>query len=130
MAVQAVVITKANPDDYNNHVATWGLPGTPLANGDSGAPIMMPGSADRSYQVTGTFGAGGSVQMEGSNDVVALGAVPTNWFLLSTPQGTTSARTTAGIIQIEEATLWVRPRVTVGDGTTSLSVNLFLKKVA
>lgn len=126
MATRVVLITKATPEDYNNHVAVW----AGLLNGDDGAPIQMSSSADRSVQYIGTFGAGGSIQLEGSNDVVALGAVPANWFLLSTPQGTTGAKTAAGIVQIEEATLWVRPRVTAGDGTTSLQASLFLKKVA
>ena len=126
MATRVVVITPSTPEDYNNHVAVW----AGLLNGDDGAPIKMPGSADRSVQYTGTFGAGGSIQLEGSNDVVAVGSVPANWFLLSNPQGTTGAKTAAGIVQIEEATAWVRPRVTAGDGTTALQANLFLKKVA
>lgn len=126
MATRLAVITPATPEDFNNHVASW----AGLLNGDDGTPLLMAGSQDRSVQFTGVFGAGGSVQLEGSNDVVPRGSFPTNWFLLSTPQGTTGAKTVAGIVQIEEATLWVRPRVTAGDGTTNIQANLFLKKVA
>lgn len=126
MATRVPVVTPATPDDQSNHVAVW----AGLLNGDDGTPIKMASSQDRCVQYTGVFGAGGSIQLEGSNDVVAVGAFPTNWFLLSTPQGTTGAKTAAGIVQIEEATLWVRPRVTAGDGTTSLQANLFMKKVA
>lgn len=126
MATRAVLITPATPEDQNNHVAVW----TGLLNGDDGAAVKMAGSQDRSVQYVGTFGAGGSIQLEGSNDVTANGVAPINWFLLSTPQGTTGAKTAAGVVQIEEATLWVRPRVTAGDGTTSLTASLFMKKVA
>lgn len=126
MATRAVTITPATPDDQSAHVAVW----AGLLNGDDGAPVKMASSQDRSVQYNGTFGAGGSIQLEGSNDVVANGSVPTNWFLLNTPQGTTGAKTANGIVQIEEATLWVRPRVTAGDGTTTLTASLFMKKVA
>jgi len=126
MATKPVVITPATPEDYQNHTAVWAS----LLNGDDGTPVLMAGSQDRSVQYTGTFGAGGSIQLEGSNDVVARGLFPANWFVLSTPQGTTGAKSAAGIVQIEEATLWVRPRVTAGDGTTNLQASLFMKKVA
>ena len=53
--VDAVVITWAN-----------------LTNGgpDFGQPVQRPALVDRSVQVTGTFGAGGTVVFEGSNDGV------------------------------------------------------------
>lgn len=121
MATRAVVITPATPDDQASHVAVW----TGLLNGDDGAPVKMPHSTARCMQALGTFGAGGAVQLEGSNE-----AVPVNWALLNTPQGTTSSRTAASMAQIQETPLWVRPKVSAGDGTTSLTVNLHMKKVA
>lgn len=123
MATRAVTMNQGTQDSYQSHVAVW----TGLLNTDDGAPVKMPESADRSGQVTGTFGAGGSLQWEGSNDITNP---PTNWFLLHDPQGLTTARTAAGLVLIEEATLWIRPRVTAGDGTTVLQANLLLKKVA
>lgn len=111
MAVQAV--TNNGPDLYLRDAgivtSTWAA----MANGDSGTPVQLDAFADRSLQVTGTFGVGGSCTLEGSNDGV-------NYFALHNPQGTLIAQTAAGLVQILELTLWVRPRVTAGDGTTSL----------
>jgi hypothetical protein len=98
-------------------VATWG----PMLNGDTGQPLKRPDLEDRSIQVTGTFGAGGSVTLEGSNDGV-------NFAALTNPQGTVIAITAAGIAQITEATVSVRPRVTAGDGTTSLTCTLCARR--
>ena len=38
-------------------IYTW----ADLHNSDSGAPVIGPGWADRSFQVEGTFGAGGTM---------------------------------------------------------------------
>ena len=47
------------------HVISW----PSMANGDVGQALEMPGSADRSVQVVGTFGSGGNLRVQGSNDV-------------------------------------------------------------
>jgi hypothetical protein len=88
-----------------------------MPNGNDGEPFQNPGSADRSVQVTGTFGAGGTVVLEGSND-------GTNYRTLTDPQGNALSFTSAGLEAIQEITRYVRPRVTAGDGTTSLTVTL------
>jgi hypothetical protein len=66
-----------------------------LTNGgpDSGQPVQRPALVDRSVQVTGTFGAGGTVVFEGSNDGV-------NYYTLTNPLGTAISVTTAGITQV------------------------------
>ena len=116
MATQPVEI------DYNHkfmdasHVLTW----ENLANGDSGETVEMPGSADRSIQFTGTFGTGGSIRIEGSND-------GTNFVVLTDPQGNDIIKTAAGLEAITEITRYIRPRVTAGDGTTNLTAVLFMK---
>lgn len=115
MATRAVTVD-ANVENRHFTVATW----TGLANGDDGAPVDWSCYADRSFQCFGTFGAGGSVQMEWSND-------GTNWVLASNPQGTTSAKTAAGGCALLESARYVRPRVTAGDGTTSLTAILFMR---
>jgi hypothetical protein len=72
------------------------------------------------FQVTGTFGAAGSVQIEGSNDNV-------NWVKLSP-----AALTAAGLVAplaVNERPKWLRPNVTAGDGTTALTITGFLKKL-
>jgi len=92
-----------------------------MANGDDGESIGFSQYTDKSVQVTGTFGAGGSVRIEGSND-------GSNWAVLTDPQGNDLNITAAKIEMVTEATLYVRPRVTAGDGTTSLSVTLLMKE--
>lgn len=64
--------------------------------------------------MTGTFGAGGSIQMEACNE-----ATPVNY----APVG--AAATAAGITFTADANVArsMRPRVTAGDGTTNLVVS-------
>lgn len=93
-----------------------------LLNGDSGEPIDWGLYADRSVQVKGTFGVGGSVSMQGSND-------DQNFNDLSDLRGAALAITTAKIEQVEDVTKQIRPLVTAGDGTTNLAVVLFARKV-
>lgn len=88
---------------------------------DVGVPLEEPGRADRSVQVTGTFGAGGNLRIEGSND-------GTNYATLTDPQGNALDFTTAKIEQVSEITRYLRPRVTAGDGTTSLTVTIMARR--
>jgi len=97
-------------------VAAWAN----LAQNDIGAAIGNSQYADRSFQVAGTFG-GASVSIEGTND----GA---NWATLTDPQGNALTFTSAKIEMVSEATLRIRPKVTGGDGTTSLTVSALLKE--
>lgn len=91
-----------------------------LAQGETGAPLAFAEYADRSVQVHGTFGAGGSITIEGSND----GA---NWAQLADPQGNPLVIATAKIEAILECVRFVRP-VAAGDGTTNLTVLVFGRK--
>lgn len=93
-------------------VYTW----TGLANGDSGAPAQGPGWADRSFQVEGTFGAGGTCLIEGSNDAV-------NYHTLHDPFGNALSAAAASVVELTEVTLWIRPRISAGDGTTALTIS-------
>lgn len=68
------------------------------------------------FMVTGIFGTGGSVQIEGSND-------GTNWFKLSAAALTAAGLFTA--LGITERPKFIRPNVTAGDGTTALTVTGF-----
>ena len=92
-----------------------------LLNGDTGAPVRMSQYSDKSVQVLGTFGAGGNLRWEGSND-------GTNWAVLTDPQGNDLNFATAKIEAVTEAVAWVRPNVTAGDGTTNLTVVALLKE--
>lgn len=88
-----------------------------LANGDDGEPLDLSAFADRSVQVTGTFGASGNLRVEGSLDGVT-------YSVLSDPQGNALDIASAKIEAVLEATRFIRPRVTSGDGTTDLSVTI------
>jgi hypothetical protein len=72
-------------------------------------------------QVQGTFGASGSVSVEGSNDGV-------NYHTLRDPQGVSLTFTAAGLKAVLELTRFIRPRVTAGDGTTALTVTLVARR--
>lgn len=83
----------------------------------TGEPFPFASWVDRSVQVTGTFGAGGTLRWEGSND-------GTNYYALTDPQGNALDFTTAKIESVIEICALARPRVTAGDGTTSLTCTL------
>lgn len=93
-----------------------------LLNGDDGGPVDWVDFADRCVQVTGTFGAAGSVTLQGSND-------GTVWSTLADPQGNALTVTAAKIEQVLELPRYVRPIVTAGDGTTNLVVTLVMRRV-
>jgi len=99
-------------------IATW----SGLLNGDVGDYFQFTDWADRCVQVSGVFGTGGTVVLEGSND-------GTNWNTLSDMNGNAMSYTAAVIKQMNEAPLYVRPHVTGGDGTTSLVVVLVARKI-
>lgn len=99
------------------HIVSWSA----IPNGDTGQAIEMPGSVVRSVQLGGTFGAGGTVVIEGSND-------GTNYITLTDPQANALSKTAAAIETIQEVTRYVRPRVTAGDGTTAINVTLLLRR--
>lgn len=117
MADITPTITLIEGVENHCHLVTWG----PMANGDVGLPIDMPGAADRSVQVVGTFGAGGNLRLEGTND-------GTNYAVLTDPQGNALDITAAKIEAVMELTHKVRPRVTAGDGTTALVVTMLLRR--
>lgn len=102
-------------------IAKW----TGMANGDDGAPLEYPDYADRTVQVFGTFGAAGSLRIEGTNEDAAA---PANYATLTSPAGANLDITTAGIKGVVELAGKVRPRVTAGDGNTSLNVYLIARR--
>ena len=95
----------------------WG----PLANGDTGDLFDMTGFVPLSVQVEGTFGAAGSVTLEGSND-------GTNKHTLKDPNGNVLTFTSAGLVAVGTQPRYVRPNATAGDGTTALTVSLWVTK--
>lgn len=98
-------------------VLSW----TGLQNGDTGEPASYPFTPDRTVQITGTFGVGGTVVIEGSND-------GTNFETLTDPQGNALSFTAAGMEMVTENPLYIRPSATAGDGTTDLTVTMVCKR--
>ena len=90
---------------------------TGLPNTDDGAPFDGFQDAIRCVQVFGTFGAGGTVQLEAS-----LEATAANYSVLHDTAGSDLTFTAARVEQVQEGLVRYRPRVTAGDGTTSLTV--------
>jgi hypothetical protein len=91
------------------HQVTWAT----LANGDTGTPASDVYLPNHEVSISGTFGTGGSVTIEGSND-------GTNFFTLKDWQGSAVTFTAAGIKTVVDNPQQIRPNVTAGDGTTAL----------
>lgn len=122
MAVRAKTKLKTPMD---GPIEIWQWTGLTKATDDTGDPLNKPAFADRSVQVKGTFGTGGTVIMEGSNEREVDS--PT-YAPLVDPQGNSISFSAAGIEQILESTYLIRPKVTAGDGTTDLTVTILVRR--
>jgi hypothetical protein len=92
-----------------------------MANGDTTAVLEITDFADKTVTFVGTFGAGGSVTLEGSNDNA-------NWFALKDPSSSAITKTAAGISAVLEHPRYIRGHVTAGDGTTALVMILMARR--
>lgn len=118
MATRSYASTEIRGFYDHAHKIVW----TGLLNGDDGDPVAVPGAFLKTIQFTGTFGAGGTIVLEGSID-------GTNYISLSDLQGNTISKGAASLEGVQEFVLYVRPRVTAGDGTTALAAHLAIKRV-
>lgn len=116
MATRTPTIT--NPEQFVYGASWLRTQWAGLLNGDDGAPVAQVSLADRNVAVKGTFGAGGTVVIEGSNDG------GTTYNTLKDQSGAAISLTAAGEVQIRDLPGLIRPRVTAGDVTTNLEVNL------
>lgn len=98
---------------------TW----TGLDNDDSGSPVELIDYPDKTATITGTFGAGGTIVIQGSND-------GTNWFTMTDAQSAAVSKTAAAMELLVEAPRYIRPLVTAGDGTTSLTVQIMCRRTS
>lgn len=91
--------------------------GVGLANGDQTSGVDLGACLpEKTFQVTGTFGVGGSCQLEASND-------GSSWFIVGT------AFTAAAVPQtVVSAARFYRFNVTAGDGTTALFATLVTRE--
>lgn len=105
-------------DNLKMRLIQW----TPLtfSGTDVGAPAELMPFSDRTVQVVGTLGAGGSVRIEGSLN-------GTDYSVLTDPQGNALDIATLKAETVMELVRYIRPRITAGDGTTSLTVLILCK---
>src|SRR5262245_23376293 len=82
------------------YLGTWG----PMAVGDVGEGCGLPGFADRTIQVEGTLGASGSVELQGSNDLV-------NYRVLHDPYSVPLVYTSLRIDHLTEIPALIRPAI-------------------
>ncbi len=116
------IVFSKNTDSMNGtKIFKW----TGLANGATGAPLRLPAFPDKTVQVYGTFGSGGSITIEGSND--NLGDASPNFATCHKIDNSALTFSTAGICELIENPNLIRPHVTAGDGTTSLTVIICAK---
>ena len=92
-----------------------------IANGNDGTPCEYAQWADRSVHVAGTFGVGGTIVIEGSNN-------GSTYKTLTDPQGNALSFTAESIEAITELVRYIRPRVTAGDGTTAITVDFLFRR--
>ena len=115
--ISPAIVTNHPPGDGSVITYSW----TMVTNLDTGAPIPFAQWADRSVQMSGTWGAGGgTITWEGSND-------GTTYFALSDPRADAIAKTADALEQVVGAALWARPRVSVAS-VTSVVVTLLARK--
>jgi hypothetical protein len=94
-----------------------------LLNTDDGEWSVVPFPGDKCVHAYGTFGAGGTVTIQGTNETGA----PAQGQTLHDPAAAVLTLTDAAgarLKQCLESPYQIRPVVTAGDGTTSLTVRL------
>lgn len=123
------IVPQDTYDDFIKNRSTY-ITWANMANGDTGEPLSFAGHADKTMQVFGTFGSGGQITFEGSNDPRVL-SDPNNavWFTMNDPQTLPLVKTGAGGDLIIENPRFMRPRITGGDVTTSITAILCCKSV-
>lgn len=96
------------------------------ATADIGLPFLVGTYCEKTVQVTGTFGTGGYVDIEGSNDpAFAL------YNLLKDIGGDADLHIGASIMERIQQNPWaIRPRITAGDANTTLNVRLAIHALA
>lgn len=115
MATRSVV----RSDSGRVHRHTW----VGLLNGDDGELVSIPGAADMTVQVFGTFGAGGTIILEGSCEE----SPPSNFFQMRDQGDNLIAFIVADGESVGPIATFIRPNVTAGDGTTDLTMILLAR---
>lgn len=116
MATRAHV--NLEPAGYGDELHLIGWEG--LLNGDVGDWVEVPLHRDVSVHFFGTFGVGGTIVLEGTNEILP---VPLSALVLNDTGGGTPnpiSATAAKIFQVYQGVHRIRPRVTAGDANTDL----------
>lgn len=127
MAAAVVVSENVKQRDGNLSVDVWdGLAWDAEADegeeGSVGKGLRLPSFPDKTVVIRGTFGTGGTLIMEGSNN--STDGLDGNWIQLADVQGNALSKTASAIEVIQENPLWIRPRVTAGDADTDIAVEM------
>jgi hypothetical protein len=101
---------------------TWVLTNTATV----GRPATLVAYPDKTVQVRGTFGAGGTVVICGSNQSATVAQASLTTGALSDSRGEANPLTvtTANILQVLENPNLIYPKLTVASGSTSLTVTV------
>lgn len=112
----AVIVATTVKQSKRDIVLTWST----MLNGDTGDIYTNQSNRFATFQVSGVFGAGGTVVLQGSLD-------GTNWVTLLDSAGAAISLTAAGFLTVRDIALYYRPNVTAGDGTTDLDCTLLVR---
>ena len=115
--VSPSIVDANTPTSGKVTLVTWANLTTTNSAGD---PVSGAVNADRTVQIHGTFGVGGSIQFQGSLDGI-------NWFPVTDPQGNAITKSAPWLEAVTEVTQFVRPIVQAGDGTTNVTVILLAR---
>lgn len=119
MATRQPTLNRQVSPDNSVIVITWS--GLTFASTDDGAPISYPAWGEKTFQVSGALGAAGAVTLEGSNDGLT-------WATLNDKQGVAMVVTALGIKSTQDGPAYIRPRITAGDGATTLVVSVAIRR--
>lgn len=100
------------------HVYEW----TGLLAADTGLPIRVPSHMEKTVEVSGAVGVGGSITIQGRNGETGTYAALHN--RKDAAALTFTALAVPVIEAIEENPTEIRPNVTAGDGATTYTVRL------
>ena len=106
----------------SHHITQW----TPLTTTNAdGAPTgyASNGMGGVTFQVAGVIGVGFAMVIEGSND-------GTTYYTLNDQANAPVTFAALGLKTVRDAPLYMRPRVTGGDGTTAVTVTAAYQKSA
>lgn len=95
---------------------------------DRGSPFEWPLGADVSVHCFGTFGSGGTIKLEGSNEFDQPADDAASWAVLDDIFGNELSMQAEGLVPVGPVCRWIRPIVTAGDGTTDLDVFILARR--